>query len=68
MQLAVHKTPMRHKFQVAMSPSDDIALRRVAEELKRSRADTIRTLVRERHEQIVRGETSANVPATERGE
>lgn len=59
---------MRRKFQVDMSPTELLELRRVAAELRRSRSDTIRTLVRERHEQIVRGETSANVPATERGE
>ena len=58
---------VRRKFQVDMSPTELAELQRVAKELRRSRADTVRTLVHEKHESIVRGETSVNAPTTKRG-
>lgn len=59
---------MRRKFQVDMSPTELAELRRVANELRRSRADTVRTLVHEKHESIVRGETDAGGDVTQRGD
>jgi hypothetical protein len=59
---------MRRKFQVDMSPTELAELQRVASVRRRSRADTIRTLVHEAHESVVRGETAGSVDGTKRGD
>lgn len=61
---------MKHRIDVRLSPSQEVALRRVAESRRRSKADTVKVLIEEEHARVVavRGETAGSVDATKRGE
>lgn len=61
---------MKERVEIRMSPTEKKRLRAVAEDRKRSCADTVRVLVDEEHARLVasRGETVGSVSTTKRGE
>lgn len=58
---------MKRRVEIRMSPTEMARLRRLALDRKRSRADTVRTILDEEYERLSqRGETAGNANETTR--